>query len=280
MCSMLLLEEDQNLLMDIHNHIYVDMEYITEKVYPNHKKKSVYYRLNRLVQEKYLKNELLPIPVSRNQVRKSGRPQNVYTLAAKGVETVCGLRGSVHWKSSWSQRSASFVYHSLMLAKIECAMTLISKREERLELKEWINEPRATFQYAKGKNRIIRPDGVAVIGLKEAIDKNIGVFMEMERSYGSKEVLEKKIIRYNDFMTQEGKKADYRTHAGMGYEIPIWRLVFVAGSESREKELIRYLKGVSSPEIPVYITLFQDILQDPFGNIYRNIQNSNEKVRF
>ncbi|PGE83431.1 hypothetical protein COM62_31280, partial [Bacillus pseudomycoides] len=99
------------------------MEYITEKVYPNHKKKSVYYRLNRLVQEKYLKNELLPIPVSRNQVRKSGRPQNVYTLAAKGVETVCGLRGSVHWKSSWSQRSASFVYHSLMLAKIECAMT-------------------------------------------------------------------------------------------------------------------------------------------------------------
>ncbi|HFJ9308154.1 TPA: hypothetical protein ACGW6R_005747, partial [Bacillus cereus] len=90
----------------------------------------------------------------------------------------------------------------------------------------------------------------------------------------------KKIIRYNDFMTQEGKKADYRIHAGMGYEIPIWRLVFVAGSESREKELIRYLKGVSSPEIPVYITLFQDILQDPFGNIYRNIQNPSEKVRF
>ncbi|MEK4781271.1 replication-relaxation family protein [Bacillus sp. FSL L8-0199] len=279
MCSMLLLEEDQNLLMDIHNHIYVDMEYITEKVYPNHKKKSVYYRLNRLVQEKYLKNELLPIPVSRSQVRKSGRPQNVYTLAAKGVEMVRGLRGSVHWKNSWSQRSASFVYHSLMLAKIECAMTLISKREERLELKEWINEPRATFQYAKGKSRVIRPDGVAVIGLKEAVDKNIGVYMEMERSYGSKEVLEKKIIRYNDFMTQEGKETDYRTHMGMGYGVLEWRLVFIAGSESREKELIRYLKGVSSPAIPVFITLFENILQDPFGNIYRNIRNPEMKVR-
>lgn len=279
MSSMLLLPEDQNLLIDIHNHIYVDMDYITEKVYPNHKKKSVYYRLNRLVQENYLKNELLPIPVPRSQVRKSGRPQNVYTLANKGVETVRGLRGEVHWKSSWSQRSATFVYHSLMLARIESAMTLASEQEERLELKEWINEPRATFQYAKGKNRVIRPDGIAVIGLKEAMDKNIGVFMEMERSYGSKEVLEKKILRYNDFMQREEKQKEYRIHAGMAYEVPIWRLVFVAGSESREKELIRYLKKVNSSEIPVYITLFQDILQDPFGNIYRNIRNPDKKVR-
>ncbi|WIY59034.1 replication-relaxation family protein [Bacillus arachidis] len=279
MSSMLLLPEDQNLLIDIHNHIYVDMDYITEKVYPNHKKKSVYYRLNRLVQENYLKNELLPIPVPRSQVRKSGRPQNVYTLANKGVEIVRGLRGEVHWKSSWSQRSATFVYHSLMLARIESAMTLASEQEERLELKEWINEPRATFQYAKGKNRVIRPDGIAVIGLKEAMDKNIGVFMEMERSYGSKEVLEKKILRYNDFMQREEKQKEYRIHAGMAYEVPIWRLVFVAGSESREKELIRYLKEVNSSEIPVYITLFQDILQDPFGNIYRNIRNSDKKVR-
>lgn len=66
---------------------------------------------------------------------------------------------------------------------------------------------------------------------------------------------------------------------GMGYGVLEWRLVFIAGSESREKELIRYLKGVSSPEIPVFITLFEDILQDPFGNIYRNIRNPETKVR-
>lgn len=92
-------------------------------------------------------------------------------------------------------------------------------------------------------------------------------------------MLEKKILRYNDFMQREEKQKEYRIHAGMAYEVPIWRLVFVAGSESREKELIRYLKEVNSSEIPVYITLFQDILQDPFGNIYRNIRNSDKKVR-
>ena len=41
----------------------------------------------------------------------------------------------------------------------------------------------------------------------------------------------------------------------MGYEIPIWRLVFVAGSESREKELIRYLKGKQSRNSSLYHTV-------------------------
>ncbi|PEE94772.1 replication-relaxation family protein [Bacillus cereus] len=270
---------DEQLLMSLHTHIYLDIEYIHQKVYVDYTKKSVTNRLYKLEQAGYIRYEYLPVTSPRNQNRKFAKPQRIYTLTPKGVDMVRGFRGEVHWKASWSQRAASFVYHSLMLAKVECAMTLASKQEERLELKEWINEPRATFQYTKGRNRVIRPDGIAVIGLKEAIDKNIGVYMEMERSYGSKEVLEKKIIRYNDFMTREEKRKEYRAHAGIAYEVPIWRLVFVAGSESREKELIRYLKGVSSPEIPVFITLFQDILQEPFGNIYRNIQNLEKKVR-
>ncbi|MED3356077.1 replication-relaxation family protein [Bacillus thuringiensis] len=270
---------DEQLLMSLHTHIYLDIEYIHQKVYVDYTKKSVTNRLYKLEQAGYIRYEYLPVTSPRNQKRKFAKPQRIYTLTTKGVDMVRGFRGEVHWKASWSQRAASFVYHSLMLAKVECAMTLASKQEERLEIKEWINEPRATFQYTKGRNRVIRPDGVAVIGLKEAIDKNIGVYMEMERSYGSKEVLEKKIIRYNDFMIREEKRKEYRAHAGIAYEVPIWRLVFVAGSESREKELIRYLKGVSSPEIPVFITLFQDIIQDPFGNIYRNIQNPEKKVR-
>ncbi|HHL0973365.1 TPA: replication-relaxation family protein [Bacillus cereus] len=292
MSNILLHEADLGLLNDLHNHMYLDMEYICLKDYPNHTPKSVSNRLRKLAKENYIKYEQLPLSSTRSEARKSGRPEHVFTLTRKGVDIVRGLKGEVHWKSSWSQRSATFVYHSLMLARIECAMTLSSQQEGRLELKEWINEPRATFQYAKGKDRVIRPDGVAIVGLKEEVDKNLGVFIEMERSYGSKSVLEKKILRYNDFLQREEKLADYRMHMGMAYEIPkakavpgkdvsvpLWRLVFVAGRESREKELIRYLKDVSSPEIPVYITLFQDILQDPFGSIYRNIRNTDKKVR-
>ncbi|ANN35841.1 hypothetical protein A9498_31295 (plasmid) [Bacillus thuringiensis serovar coreanensis] len=243
--------DDEQLLVDIHNHIYVDFEYIHSKIYTGYQKRSVLNRLGKLTKANYLKCEYLPRASVRYQTRKSGRPQRVYTLASQGVDLVRGLRGEVHWKSKWSQRSASFVYHSVMLAHIECAMTLASQKDEKFELKAWMNEPRGTFQYAKGKNRVIRPDGTAIIGLKNELDKNMCVFIEMERSYGSKEVLQKKILRYNDFMQREEKRADYRMHIGMAYELPLWRLVFVAGSESREKELIRYLKDVSSPDIPV-----------------------------
>ncbi|HDX9577632.1 TPA: replication-relaxation family protein [Bacillus pseudomycoides] len=279
MGNILLQEGDLNLLNDLHNHMYLDIEYIRLKNYPHHVPKSVSNRLRKLVKENYIKYEQLPLAAIRSKDRRVGRPEHVFTLTKEGVELVRGLKGEVHWKASWSQRPATFVYHSLMLARIECAMTLFSQKEERLELKEWINEPRATFQYAKGKNRVIRPDGIAVIGLKNELDKNIGVFMEMERSYGSKDVLEKKILRYNDFMQREEKQKEYRMHAGMAYEVPIWRLVFVAGNESREKELIRYLNDVNSSEILVYITRFEDILKDPFGIIYRNIRNPDKKVR-
>lgn len=41
---------------------------------------------------------------------------------------------------------------------------------------------------------------------------------------------------------------------------------------------MRYLKGVESPEIPVFITLYEDILQNPFGEIFRDIEEMDEKV--
>lgn len=214
---------DEQLLMSLHTHIYLDIEYIHQKVYVDYTKKSVTNRLYKLEQAGYIRYEYLPVTSSRNQKRKVAKPQRIYTLTPKGVEMVRGFRGEVHWKNSWSKRSASFVYHSLMLAKIECAMTLISKQEERLELKEWINEPRATFQYAKGKSRVIRPDGVAVIGLKEEIDKNIGVFMEMERSYGSKEVLEKRL----SVITISWHKKEKRQSIG---RILVWVMKYYNGA--------------------------------------------------
>lgn len=53
--------------------------------------------------------------------------------------------------------------------------------------------------------------------------------MEMERSYGSKEVLEKKIIRYNDFMTQEGKRQTigHMLVWDMKYQYGAWYLLQV-----------------------------------------------------
>lgn len=276
---MYLLEEDNQLLMDIHTHIYLDVDYICSKNYPNHKKSSVYERLRKLEKEEYIKREILPVPSIRNQVRKGGSVRSIVTLSKYGVEMVRELRGDVHWNYKWSNRVATFVHHSLMLAHVENAMYQASQEEIPIGLKEWINEARGTFQYDKNKSAVIRPDGLAVIGLKDKIEGNFGLFLEMERTYGTKEVIEKKLRRYNDFLSREEAMKNYDRYAGLTYPIEKWRLIFIAGNEGRQKELLRYMKEMDSPKVPVYVAMFDEVLQNPFGAIYRNIKNPSEKVR-
>ncbi|HDR6289251.1 TPA: replication-relaxation family protein [Bacillus cereus] len=276
---MYLLEEDNQLLIDIHTHIYLDVDYICGKNYPNHKKRSVYDRLRKLEKEEYIKREILPVPSTRNQVRKGSSVRSIVTLGKYGVEVVRELRGDVHWNYKWSSRVATFVHHSLMLAHVENAMYQESQKEIPIGLKEWINEARGTFQYDKNKSAVIRPDGLAVIGLKDKIEGNFGLFLEMERTYGTKEVIEKKLRRYNDFLSREEAQKNYDRYAGLTYPIEKWRLIFIAGNEGRQKELLRYMKEMDSPQVPVYVVMFEEILQNPFGAIYRSIKNPSEKVR-
>lgn len=277
--KMILTTEDEQLFMDIHTHIYLDFEYIRMKNYPNHKEKSIYARLAKLEKENYIKSERHPVASIRGKRRRSGNGSNIYTLDKFGVEMVRELRGEVHWNYKWSNRVATFVYHSLMLAHVECAMLEQSKTDIPIGMKEWINEARGTFQYDKNKSAVIRPDGLAVIGLKNRIEGNYGLFLEMERTYGTKEVIEKKLRRYNDFLSREESVKKYDRYAGLTYPIEKWRLIFIAGNEGRQKELLRYMKEMESPNVPVYVVMFEEVLQNPFGAIYRNIGNPNEKVR-
>lgn len=276
---MFLTTEDEQLLMDIHTHIYLDFEYIRAKNYPDHKEKSIYARLAKLEKENYIKSERHPVASVRGKRRRSGNGCNIYTLDKYGVEMVRELRGEVHWNYKWSNRVATFVYHSLMLAHVEYAMLEQSKKEIPIGLKEWINEARGTFQYDKNKSAVIRPDGLAVIGIKAEIEGNYGLFLEMERTYGTKEVIEKKLRRYNDFLSRGEAIKNYDRYAGLTYPVGKWRLIFIAGNEGRQKELLRYMKEMESPQVPVYVVLFEEVLQNPFGAIYRNIKNPDEKVR-
>ncbi|MCQ6530272.1 replication-relaxation family protein [Bacillus mycoides] len=279
-----LLEEDEQVLVNIYTHLFVDVEYVMMRHYAGYNKRSVYNRLRKLEMANYIKSEYLPVPTIRGQQRPNVRPKKVYTLTKKGVDTVRDLRGDVRWKAKWSVRAPHFVYHSIMLAHVECAMTHASKKQDARILREWISEVLGTFKYTNSRKKskkegagIIRPDGVAVIGNKRNVSANGILFLEMERSFSTKEVLIEKITRYNEFMRQH-KMDEYVKHAGISYPVGQCSLTFIAGSKNREKELMRYLKGVDSPEIPVFITLYEDILQNPFGEIFRDIEEMDEKV--
>lgn len=294
MAYIMMSQEDHQLLVDLHQHIYADIEYIAEKSYRGYSKNAVYVRLRRMEEAGYIKHEYLPIPSVRGKKRKSGRPMNVYTLTKLGVEMVRELRGAVHWDNKWTERVALFVYHSLMLAHTELAMTLQSETDTPYELKEYINEPRATFKYTKSSKDILRPDGIAIIGGKGATSRNAGLLLEMERSYSTKDVLLKKVLRYNDFFQRgEDMLKKYDLHVGFDYPITLWKLVFIARDKTRQKELLRHLKDAEQPPLyevekdgeavlkqryDILITTFEEITQDAFGEIYIDLNDPSSKI--
>ncbi|WP_260869796.1 replication-relaxation family protein [Bacillus thuringiensis] len=288
-------EEDQQLLIHLHQHIYLDVDYMMKRIYKGYSRNTIYVRLRRLVEANYLKQETLPMPSVRGKKAKAGRPLKVYTLAKVGVEMVRELRGSVHWNKRWSERVATFVYHSLMLADVEASMSIHSEQETSYELKEWINEARATYKYTKSAKDILRPDGIAVVGVKGRTDRNAGLLLEMERSYSTKDVLLKKILRYNDFFKrEESMLQQYDRHVGFDYPLVLWKLIFIARDEVREKELLRHLRDAEHPPVyeieqngemvykerySVLITTFAEITEQPFGAIYRELSDPTVKIK-
>ncbi|MGA4466541.1 replication-relaxation family protein [Bacillus bombysepticus] len=287
-------EEDFQLFVAIHRHIYVDFEYALNMCYSGFAKATVYQRLQRLEKNGYIKKAMVAPASVRGERNKSGKPFNVYTLDKYGVEMAKELIGEVHWNTKWSKRVPTFVYHSLMLGHIECSMVLESKTEEKYDFKEWINEPRATYRYTKSSKDILRPDGIAIVGPKTNDMVRAGLMLEMERSYASKDVLLKKVLRYNDFFQrgEEMLKA-YDIHVGFDYPINFWKLVFVARDETRKKELLRHLKDAAQPPLyeveqngkivykqryDIYITTYQEMKETPFRKIYVDLNEPTVKI--
>ncbi|WP_242281128.1 replication-relaxation family protein [Bacillus cereus group sp. BfR-BA-01347] len=287
-------EEDFKLFVDIHRHIYVDFEYIWKMCYSGFAKVTVYQRLKRLEDNGYIKRSMIVPATVKNVETKSRRPFGVYTLDKYGVEMAEELIGEVHWNSKWSKRVPTFVYHSLMLGHIECSMALASKTDERYDYKEWINEARATYRYTKSPKDILRPDGIAIVGPKTNDMVRAGLMLEMERSYASKDVVLKKVLRYNDFFQrgEEMLKA-YDVHVGFDYPVNFWKLIFIARDESRKKELLRHLKDAAQPPLyeveqngqmvkkqryDIYITTYHEMKEAPFGKIYADLNDPTVKI--
>lgn len=78
-----LLEEDEQVLVNIYTHLFVDVEYVMMRHYAGYNKRSVYNRLRKLEMASYIKSEYLPVPTIRGQQRSNVRPKKVYTLTKR-----------------------------------------------------------------------------------------------------------------------------------------------------------------------------------------------------
>lgn len=262
-------EQDLELLFSLHDYMYLDKAFIREHIYTTYKHTvSVDNRLNRLKQREYLTAFSVQLDPKVLSV------SHVYTLGKQGAQVVEALKGVSHWKPSWSQDLRPIWRHQLMIAQV---VKRYEKQAEAagLEVKEFIPEPRAFYQFDGGdtgkKNNVIRPDGILVIG-KPGVDQNVGIMLEMERSYSTRELTVRKVEQYNRFfygLAEYGPA--YDKYVAFNHPVMDWRLLFIGGTDAKAKKLFRDLKEITSA-VTVLVSSKDLIEQTPYGKVYQDVQ--------
>lgn len=263
-------EEDHQLLLQLHDFVYLHKDFIEKYIYTRYTgSHSIYRRLSKLVDSGYIKAFLLPINHTDH------RPSKVYTLTKFGVDTVEQLRGLVHWNAQWSTQPPPWYQHQLMLAETVKSYELEAP-SIGLEVKQWISEARAFYEFPainsmNKQKAMIRPDGILNIGTPES-DKSMGLMLEMERSYTSKERTIRKIDQFNEFFSRQDELMEgYKRKVAFETKVTAWKIIFIGGTEAKANKLLRDLEGETS-KVPVLVASKEAIGREPFAAIYRDIR--------
>ncbi|MCQ6288118.1 MULTISPECIES: replication-relaxation family protein [Bacillus cereus group] len=271
---LVLSDQDKELLVKLHDFVYLDSDFIVEYVLTKYYgKPAVMHRLRTLEDAGYIKSFTVPIEFAT-------KPVNVYTLTTFGVEIVEQIQGIVKWNRHWTTKLAPWYQHQLMLNRIVAWYQREADNYD-LEVKDWIPESRATWQYTKNKPDVIKPDGLMIIGPKGSKD-NLGLFIELERSIAKRQNTVQKVIRYNDFLIRgQELLEDYDIHVGFEAPVTDWRVLFIGGNAPNTIKTIRDILSVEEKEkyklsIPVLVASRGDIEQDPFGAIYHYVLDEPE----
>lgn len=270
-------EEDRQLLLHLHDFIYLHRQFVEKYIYEHYENvDSVYRRLRTLEEAGYIKAFMLPINDFDH------RPSKVYTLTMFGVDIVEQMRGVTHWNRRWTTQAPPWYQHQLMIAELVKSFEL-KAHDVGLEFKEFVSEPRSFYEFKnKGdsgkqkQKKCIRPDGIIILGKPERDDMNLAYMIEMERSYAKREKTLRKIEQYNEFFSRYDELSDkYDRKVGFDHPIRAWKVLFIGKDESRSRKLLRDLKG-ESIEVPVLVASRQEINAIPYDRIYRDIKFPDE----
>ncbi|WP_176546458.1 replication-relaxation family protein [Priestia megaterium] len=275
--SILLQRRDQLFLLDLYDLQFLDVEYLEKHIYKGNSKPYIYRRVKGLEEEGYIQSFRVPILHLNN-----GQSKNVFALGKKGAKEVQSLRGELDWRYDVVTRTPSHVHHQLLLSHVrgsyEEERQIVegeeqSPKDEKFEMVQYLNEKYGYFKYDPkddpdklgDKPFTIRPDGVLVLKNKE---KGIYIpfFLELERSYQTKQTTIQKLERYNLYCQYHLFK---EKHRGYDYPVTIPRILFISCNEKGTDRLLEHSKGIdTSATAGVLYGDFEDIISNPYGKIF------------
>ncbi|AIE61704.1 replication-relaxation family protein [Bacillus methanolicus] len=272
-------EIEEKLFVTLHDLVFVDVEYLEKYIFVHsdgkpYTKGGISRQMRALEEEGYIKS----FPVAKANV--TGRDRLVYTLDTKGVQEVKEILGDADWDSRWTQRTPTYVFHSLRMSHIQGVFA--HQKDELFIFKEFFSERRAFRNYGEvtkdkqGKDRqpydtVIRPDGAFVLErMVNGQKAQFLYFVELERSRQRIEVTLNKIRRYNEYV----RKRAFENDVIFGDAIKIVRVLFVSNNDTERNQLMENAKKADSREIEkiggaLLFSTYDDVIADPYGAIWK-----------
>lgn len=281
MKHLILLDADKDLLIKLHDFVYLDTDFIFEHIYTKYPNaQTTRNRLNTLVEAGYLKFfKGAAIP---GRTKNTG---NVYTLTSTGVSVVEEIQGYSKWSTYWTKELPIWYRHSIMLAR--AAISYMEKAPDvDLAVKDYVQESRASYEYGGTSEQVIRPDGFMIIGAKDR-EENFGIFMEMERFVSKRLVVQDKIRRYEEFLNDLTAQQKYQYKIGAEEEVSFWKVLFISETKESMRKTMKVISSLKpkvgeSPnphrpgfEISVILTSLDQIQENPLGAIYHHMDSEN-----
>jgi hypothetical protein len=269
-------QREEKLFVAIHDLVFVDGAYLEKYIFfksdgtPS-SKPYISKQMKMLENEGYIKS----FPLAKEL--DYGRNQLIYTLDTKGVQEVNEIIGEADWDARWTQRTPTYVYHSLRLAHLQ-AVYAAEEGNENIQYHEFFSERRAFRNYGEvitdrtGKERqpvhtTIRPDGALIMKRTiNGVDYFLLYFIEMERSRQRAEVSMEKLKRYNAYCA----KRAYKNDPTWGVEISAVRVLFISDKPNERERLMNHTKTVDTRDInAVLYGVYDEILSDPYGDNWK-----------
>jgi hypothetical protein len=282
---MILKDRDISLIQRLHQFIYLDGAFIHEKFYRDlyDREDSFRRRMKQLEQANYIR-------IFSRCALPDGTVGSILTLGLEGIRLVQEVEGERQFSIHWSRELQIWYRHSILIAQV--AFSFEEKASEYgLIVKDYVQENRGYYQFGPSKKQdVIRPDGFLIVGPKYQ-NINFGLFLEMERTRGTKKVLQDKVERYTRFLERKDQQDKYVYHIGAEAEVQEFLVLFVGASENTTqltKQKLGSLKpkkgdpsSILHPDItiPVLLTTLGAIIQDPFRSIYYPMHKGNIEER-
>lgn len=269
-------ERDKNLLMKLHDFIYLDSKTVHKYIYDYSTISASYQRLKRLEDFEYVKSH----KVNAVSEDYSG---SMYTLDKAGINFIKEWQGESRWQYRWTNNLQQWYIHNIYIARTYFAF---KEHSADYDIKvNFVHETNSYFQYGNSQeNDSIRPDGFIVLTIPDT-DSSFVLFLEMERSVTNKIRVNKKLNQYEGFLSNESHRGRFYNEKGLIEDVGGYIVLFIALHEKRERFLKKIFNSIlpnegesisnSKPgiDIPVKLTNIQDIEDDALGHIYNDVRN-------